>query len=204
MTVIEIGELRRDEVTHAASVIARGMRDTPAHIALFGPDPARRLRALESLFQAFVPTLRVPPVCARRGGDVVGLAAYTLHDPSSRRPWDELRQLPGMLRFTLGNLRSLPGLGRYASDLMRHDPSHTHWHIGPVAVDARWQRQGIGTQMMVALCQRLDELGEISHLETEQAVNVAFYEKFGFQTAEEGQVIGIHHWFMRRPAGGRG
>lgn len=200
---VEIGELRRAERAQAARVIARGMRDTPDHIALFGTDPVRRLSALESLFRATVPALSPPPICARHEGRVLGVAAYTLHDPSQRRVGEALRQLPGMLRFSFRHVRSLPGLSRYASDLMRHDPAQPHWHIGPVAVDAGLQRKGIGTQLMAALCQRLDQTHNPAHLETEQAVNVLFYEQFGFHTVEEGQVIGLRHWFMRRePAAG--
>jgi GNAT superfamily N-acetyltransferase len=128
----------------------------------------------------------------------VGVAAYSLHDPSQRRVTEALRQLPGMLWFSVANVSSLPGLARYASDLMRHDPAQPHWHVGPVAVDAPLQRKGIGTQLMAALCQRLDDSDLPAHLETEQAVNVVFYEAFGFLTVEEGNVIGLRHWFMRR------
>jgi hypothetical protein len=39
---LEIGALEASEIEEALSVISRGMRDNPIHIAAFGNDPERR------------------------------------------------------------------------------------------------------------------------------------------------------------------
>jgi hypothetical protein len=47
----------------------------------------------------------------------------------------------------------------------------------------------------------MDKLGTTAYLETDKMANVRFYERFGFVTVQEGLVLGIPNWFMKRPAG---
>ena len=78
------------------------------------------------------------------------------------------------------------------------DPAERHSHLGPVAVDAHLQRQGIGSQMMAAYCALLDGAGQAGYLETDKPENVAFYELSGFKTVADAEVLGVPNWFMRR------
>jgi predicted N-acetyltransferase YhbS len=81
----------------------------------------------------------------------------------------------------------------------KHDLSEPHWHLGPVAVDAHLQGIGIGSAMMAEYCARIDRARAAGYLETDKLVNVAFYEKFGFKTIGQTEVLNIPNWFMRRP-----
>jgi ribosomal protein S18 acetylase RimI-like enzyme len=82
----------------------------------------------------------------------------------------------------------------------KHDPDERHWHLGPVAVDTHLQGRGIGSKLMLAFCARMDAAGEVSYLETDKALNVRFYERFGFEVMGEEEVLGVPNWFMiRRP-----
>ncbi len=40
--------------------------------------------------------------------------------------------------------------------------------------------------------------GEVAYLESDQASNVHFYERFGLETVGEQPVLGMPNWFMRR------
>jgi hypothetical protein len=46
----------------------------------------------------------------------------------------------------------------------------------------------------------MDGRGATSYLETDKAINVRFYQKFGFQIVAQEQVLGTTNWFMKRPA----
>ena len=72
-------------------------------------------------------------------------------------------------------------------------------HLGPLAVDAGLQGQGIGSILLAEHCRRLDAAGEVGYLETDREQNVAFYARQGFETVDEAQVLGVPNWFMRRP-----
>lgn len=66
------------------------------------------------------------------------------------------RFFPGLLAYVyrkgalslLGSIR----LAIWLSTWARIDPIVPHWHLGPLAVDPTWQKQGIGTQLMVLAC----------------------------------------------------
>jgi hypothetical protein len=44
----------------------------------------------------------------------------------------------------------------------------------------------------------VDEAGGSAYLETDQARNVAFYRKYGFEVTGQGGVLKVPNWFMRR------
>lgn len=48
---LEIRDVRPHELSVAAAVLSRGMRDNPLHLSLFGPEPEERERKLEHFFR---------------------------------------------------------------------------------------------------------------------------------------------------------
>jgi len=181
---------------HVAALLGRGMLDNPTHIAVFGPDPEIRRQRVERMFGAALPGLDLTMLAARRpDGAVVavcGMAAPGACQPSGAR---KLRLLPGVFANGLKpGLRTLRWLGAWA----KRDLPDPHWHVGPLAVDAEHQGLGIGTLLMTRLCAQMDAAGEIAYLETDKAINVRFYERFGFETVGEQLVLGTTNWFMRR------
>jgi ribosomal protein S18 acetylase RimI-like enzyme len=62
---------------------------------------------------------------------------------------------------------------------------------------------GIGSKLLRVFCARMDAAGEDAYLETDKAINVRLYERFGFEVVTEGEVLGIPNWFMLRRAGRR-
>ena len=67
-----------------------------------------------------------------------------------------------------------------------------------MSADAGKQGRGIGSAMMRAFCDRVDRDHALAYLETDKPENVGFYEKSGFETVGEANVIGTPNWFMRR------
>jgi predicted N-acetyltransferase YhbS len=87
---------------------------------------------------------------------------------------------------------------RFISVWQKHDPNDRHWHLGPVAVEPGLQGMGVGSQMMERFCARMDDEGEMAFLETDKPENVRFYQRSGFETVAEEDVLGNPNWFMRR------
>jgi len=196
---VEVRDLRPEEIPEAVGVLARGMRDNPLHVAAYGDDPERRLRCharlMRGMFRAFTAQR---PICAIREGTLVGVTgvapAGTCQPTASQR----LQLLPTML--ALGPQTALR-VGRWVSSWAERDPEEAHVHLGPLAVDAHLQGQGIGSLIMQEHCRRLDRTREVGYLETDKAENVRFYERFGFEVVGEAPVIGVPNWFMRRKPG---
>ena len=154
---ITMGEVSRDEMGAAAAVLARGMRDTPVHLAAFGEDPLGRERVLERFFGAFLPIMRQEgPICARRRGEIVGVLGLAPPGTCQPSPWHEIRLLPAVLRpGPAATLRTF----RWFFQWQRRDPEERHWHLGLVAVEPGLQARGIGGRMMKRFVEIVDAGG---------------------------------------------
>lgn len=194
MIPVELRDLGAGELGYAAGVGARGMRDNPMVIGVLGDDPRHRLRTLSRTYSALFPRMKSRPLAALRSGHVVGIVALAPPGTCKLSTADTLRMIP-RVRPKLGDLRRTI---RWMDDWERRDIDEAHWHVGPVAVEAGLQGLGIGSQMMQAFAERMDSLGEVAYLETDKPENVVFYERFGFETIDQGQVLGVENWFMRR------
>ncbi len=52
---------------------------------------------------------------------------------------------------------------------------------------------------MMRCCRHVDALAATAWLETDLAINAAFYETLGFAVIRHEPVLGVPNWFMRRP-----
>lgn len=195
---LEIGVLNASEVAQAIAVAARGMRDNPLHIAAFGQDAERRYQRIHRLFQlAFSEKGLENRMLAARTADgvIVGVCGMLPPGDCLPSPSEKLRMLPKMLTIGLGSSsRVMRWLGAWAA----RDPQERHWHVGPVAVDPHLQGMGIGSQLMRVFAAQMDAAGEMAYLETDKAMNVTFYKRFGFEVVAEELVLGIPNWHMKR------
>jgi ribosomal protein S18 acetylase RimI-like enzyme len=177
-------------------VLARGMRDNPIHVAALGPDPEQRVARLERMFGALLEMVAAQtPICAKRDGAIVGVTGMALSPGCMPRTREQLRMMPKVLGL---GPRATTRVMRWTGSWAKRDPDEPHSHLGPLAVDAHLQGQGIGSRIMEEYCRRLDAAGTLGYLETDKPENVGFYEKHGFATVEEAPVLGIPNWFMRR------
>jgi hypothetical protein len=196
--------LTRTECLPAAELAARGMIDDPILVRVFGPNPKKRQRRLTHYYaygMRFI-QLNGDLVGAFEREILIGVIGATRPGFCQPRPLDALRIVPMMVRHNSPAI-SLR-LKRWVDGWGRHDPREDHWHIGLLAVEPHVQGFGVGTQLIVDHCARMDEARTVSYLETDCAINVRFYEKFGYRIAGQAQVLGGTSWFMKRLARGEG
>lgn len=195
---IEVDALGSGEIAAAAGVLARGMRDNPNHVAIFGADPQKRVRALERGFAAYFRVVTAQAaLCARMDGAVVAVAGALGPGRCRLSATQKLRLIPSMAGLSIGDVRRA---SRVSRAWVARDPEQAHSHLGPVAVDEGLKGRGIGTRLLETYCTQLDESHVAAYLETETARNVRFYERFGFETIDCLEVLGNLNWFMWRSA----
>jgi ribosomal protein S18 acetylase RimI-like enzyme len=193
-------ELSLADFEPAVMLLARGMCDNPILIQTFGADKKRRQRRLERYY-ALVVSLMLRKggfLGAYRGETLLGLVGTLPPGCCQANFLEVLRFVPTLVTYNslVGALRVKSWQDAWA----RHDPRENHWHVGLVTVDSHLQGRGIGTQLMTEHCAQMDGRGATSYLETDKAINVRFYQKFGFQTVAQEQVLGTTNWFMKRLA----
>lgn len=195
---VEVAPAGAADIAEGIAVLARGMRDNPLHVAAFGDDPDLRRRRIQRIFEGLFSQLGGQrPICARLDGRIVGFTGDIR--PGACRPsvGQRLRMLPALA--SLGPRSALTTL-RWIGEWAKHDPERPHSHYGPFGVDADLQGRGIGSRILTAYCERLDQAGEPAYLETDKPENVRLYERFGFEVTGEAEVIGVPNWFMWREA----
>jgi GNAT superfamily N-acetyltransferase len=194
---VTVAPLPPEQRADAVGVLARGMRDNPLHVAVYGDDPELRVARLTAAFEV-VMGHQADALRAEEHGTVVGTCGVGAEEPCSIGCF---RDIP---RERFPAMSDDPAVQDHIHEWLTtwgaHDPIDQHLHLGPVAADAGRQGEGIGTAMMTAFCDRADGETILAYLETDKPENVRFYERFGFETVGEDTVVGIPNWFMRREA----
>jgi ribosomal protein S18 acetylase RimI-like enzyme len=194
---VAISDMDRRELPFAVGALARGMCDNPNPVAALGGDRLSRVAALQRVFGVMMRVTPQEPLVARRGDWIVGVCGMLAPGKCQPSPANILRLAPTLLR--LGPSRATR-LNRWMKEWGERDPQEPHWHLGPVAVEPGLQGMTVGSQMMKRFCEKMDAEREMAYLETEKPENVRFYERFGFETTAEVEVLGNRNWFMRREA----
>jgi ribosomal protein S18 acetylase RimI-like enzyme len=182
------------QISQAAGVTARAMRDSPNSIAV-SADPFVRLEMLHSTFGGMLDDARVAGV--RRGGCILGVAGAV---PPGQCITS---MLPAEVRTLEVPSSSATDAERFlysGSIMAQHDPPEPHWHVGPVGVEPGFQGMGLGRAAMRLLCHELDEHHRLAWLETDKPENVRFYINLGFEIVDEVPMLTSRFWFMRREA----
>jgi ribosomal protein S18 acetylase RimI-like enzyme len=175
------------------NVLADAFVTNPLHLAAFGPDRYDRSRlffriGLEHMFtgSAFV---------AVEDGKVCGY----IHFNTSPECLPPAEAIPSFAAERLMPLQdAVPQLIEWFSRWARLDPEEPHAHLGPIGVAPAYQGKGVGKAMMNRYVEELDRQRLEGYLETDRAVAVKFYEKFGFRVVREEKLIGVDTWYMRR------
>ncbi len=100
-------------------------------------------------------------------------------------PWPMLRRLASVE----GRARTLHA--RYAAG--------PHWYLSQIGVEPAHQQQGVAARLLRPMLARIDAMALPCYLETENAQNVAIYQRYGFHlVAEDSAADGPHIWAMLR------
>ena len=201
LTTIQIRELSQADLPSAVGIVARGMLDNPIHIAALGEDADLRGRRLIGIFTVALPLIFSKGVVLGAFDSEILIGIAGMVPPGKCQPslTEKLSLMPRLVPAVGGGV--IRRVGRWMAAWAERDLQQPHWHLGPVAVDTHLQRTGIGSLLMKEYCARLDHQRVAGYLETDKASNVAFYERFGFQTIGSAPVLNVPNWFMKRPVG---
>lgn len=190
----------------AGAVVSASHADYPGFQYMF-PDPAVRRRALPPFLTASArdAARHGHALVARDEAGMLGVALWMppgTFPPSTTR---QLRMAGALARVALaarGSVRRFVGVG---ASLMQAHLAQPAWYLQAMGVHPRAQRRGVGTMLMAPALTLADEAGLPCYLQTSDAANVAYYQRFGFEVVQPSiaTVPGGHPYLgMLRPAGG--
>lgn len=197
MNDVIVERIQRNDFPQAAHVLSHAFVSEPNVVAVWRRQDESSRRDIETVFR--IAKLERPlsvALAARQEGRIVGALNMTEWPRCQLSMTDNLKLLPLMIRRPPALVwRSM----RLQAAFKRHDPRKPHWHLGPVGVWPQLQGKSIGSRMMGKCCEMLDAKKDAAWLETDRAVNVPFYQRFGFAVVSEEEILGVRNWFMWRP-----
>ena len=120
------------------------------------------------------------------------------HEPSRRA---RLALMPARIVYGRRLSRLLGGFDRLAD----HHPSEPHWYLAFVGISPARQSQGLGARILAPVLEQADTARQPCYLETPFPQTHAFYQRLGFQRAEELRVFEDAPpvvTFLRKPSKG--
>lgn len=192
---VTISLLRPDEVTDAVSLLARSMSTNPINTAVFGVPDGAAIRKQQYLFHMALCRSNCEVYLAHYGTSLAGVICYLSSAYCQPGFIQLLKQLPGI---AINFRRSFKNFIIWQRYWQRCDYKSKHIHLGPLAVLPQYQGKGVGTLMLNAFCDYMDQRGETAFLETDKYTNVEWYTRFGFQTIHTAKVLDVPNWFMVR------
>jgi len=196
---IKTRALEHGDKAEAVELVARAMLDNPIHVRAFGSDAARRETVLHSMFAAVLghQLSRGMVLGLSRGGKLAGVAGML---PPGRCPSALTGKLTAVSTLALGSsLAQSRRVHAWLEDWAKTDSAVEHWHFGPIAIDSRLQRRGLGSILLRDCCEHMDGQGMAAYLENDKEENLPFFERFAFAVETRHEVLGVPTWFMLRP-----
>lgn len=198
MSPVVVQLLTPELIEPAARLLAGSMRDNPLHRCIFASNEAQIEPLLATAFARLLQRQMRTGLVLGAFDDETLLGVAAMVPPGHCQPTlqDKLGMLVILARGRV--LRHLPKVRRWLKIWARQDPDVDHWHLGPAAVERNLQGQGIGSILMTAICDQLDQRQANGYLETDKHTNVRLYRRGGFEVVAEQPVLGVPNWFMLR------
>ena len=189
----------------AAAVLGRAFQSDPLFEYLL-PKPQARNTVLPAFFGILAGYSRAHGVldvapegqgvaCWLRPGHTTPMTRHLLWLGLSRWPlWRALVQLG------VKGIRQLSALTAYADAQHRQAAPSAHWYLWALGVEPDHQRQGVGRRLLQVGLARADAERRPCYLETNNVLNLLFYQKYGFKMVGRGQPDGheLTFWALRR------
>jgi len=179
--------------------LAQAFQSDPA-LSWILPDPGHRARALRGLFRTLVPADTRAGVALRAANE----EAAALWRAPGRAHSDGIEFLRTVLPLIATFGTALPRGLKVQSSIDAHRPKGNFWYLHYVGVRPEHQGKGHGGRIIRAQTAVADAAGLSCWLETATPANVPLYERLGFVTRIEWDVVGDgpHFWgMMRTPQG---
>ena len=148
---------------------------------------ARRDDRLERAFDHFLQRFWLPYGGCLITSDGLGVANWIPPGNQHVSALEQIRVLPGLARV-MG--RDLPRLMKVMNHMDKIHPTEPHWYLPTIGVSSLAQGRGLGSMLLSARTELLDEQAQPAYLEATTERSMALYERHGFELVAEEQIPG--------------
>ncbi|WP_245906074.1 GNAT family N-acetyltransferase [Mycolicibacterium palauense] len=184
MDVIDVRPARKADVRRLSSALGRAFFEDPV-MSWMLPEPPRRAKGLPRMFATMVRHHFLGGGACEVAGTGDRIAAAALWDPPGRWKPSQLENLlmmPGFVRA----LGSQARRGEQVDALMKaNHPDEPHWYLAVIGSDPAFRGGGFGHALMRSRLDRIDAEHAPAYLESSNADNIPYYQRFGFEVTGE-------------------
>lgn len=160
-------------------IIGRSFADDPVNQWVFRGDAG-----MVPFFTAMARKLYLKTGFGHVTADGAGGSLWLPPSVSKQVPlWNSLDIAALMLRH--GGLQSLKNGLKIDALLLGHKPKDPHYYLFTIGTLPEHQGRGIGSRIIEAALETVDEAGMPAYLESSKYSNVTFYQKYGFEVTEK-------------------
>jgi GNAT superfamily N-acetyltransferase len=190
--------LNKGDIKKAAEVLSRAFHND-ADMKKLLPDEEVRKRKLKLIFEPFVRYGILYGEVYAPSSDIEGVSVWTLSSMNINT-WRSLRSgfMGLMYRLDKEERVRFTEYGKEIDQKIKGILEQDHWFLFILGVDPKYQQQGFGTKLVKPMLERIDGEHFPVMLDTNKPKNLEFYNRFGFETAKEYQVLGNKHWGLVR------
>lgn len=181
---IEARPARKTDIGELSGTLGRAFYDDPVTTWML-PDDSVRSARLPRLFATLTRHHHLAGGGVEVACDGRGIGAAALWDPPNR--WKQSRRtqlvmMPALIRAFGARMFGARG----AMEVMeRQHPEEPHWYLAILGSDTTVRGQGFGQVLMRSRLDRCDAEHCPAYLVSSKAVNVPYYERFGFTVTGE-------------------
>jgi len=194
-----VSPLAKADFREGARVLGRAFQDDPVVVSILKDVvPTKRVKRLTVVFSADLNACgrRGMPLYVRENDRIAGVAI--VHPPGAY-PLPITAQMGILLKSLLRN--GPYGFGPWLTYLSHIEKQHLkdpHYYLEFIGVEPDLHGKGLGSSMLKHLASSADQDQVGCFLETGNPQNVPLYQRFGFETVSEEEIIGVNTWFMWR------
>jgi len=180
---IDDGALDRRGRREAGALAGRAFVDD-AFFSYLLPDARTRRRSLETMHRSVLahPGKRARIQTARTTtNEIVALALWLPTGAYPQPMLTQLAQLPNSLRAYYRRPKAISDGYAILQATAKAHPKEPHWYLWLLMTDPALQRTGAGTLLMDDALAAVDQEHVGSSLETQDADNLPYYRRFGYE-----------------------
>ena len=153
------------------------------------PDPSKRFKHIKVLMKITLRhSLKFGKVYSP-SPRIEGFAAWLPYDKTKIPLWRYIRYGALKILFYAG-LKVIKTMSKYDSYCKNKHLEHAnfpHWYLYNLAIEPRYQGQGLGSKLLSPMLKCLDEQNLPCYLETDEK-NISLYQHFGFEVVDRGSL----------------
>lgn len=198
--MIQVRDLNKKDLKYCANVLTLALEKDPMYVSLFSNEKKRE-KYLQCFFEMRIRYGlnygKVYVTSDKYEGIIILLPGDDFMTPKKVFSCGGLKV---MLTLGKGNMNKLVNIMNYLEEKERECMNGDFVKVSPLGINPIFQNKGYARSMLDPILDELENNNKTCYLETQNPVNIPFYENFGFNIINEGYMPldRVKYWCLKK------